>query len=557
MKIQEAFTQPLNEAHIYTENGINVDIRDYLEHIFPKAVKQCYAVEKIFKGRTELETAFNIWQYLRKYCTYRKDPNSNQIIRLPAYFVNRGKRTGDCKTFALFARSVYAAIYPDLETAFKFTAYKKGAANPSHVYTVVKDRAGRQIIIDGCWPRFNSEKKFTLALPINYTTMKITSLSGTGTDTLNYLNENIDGVQRDKIKRLAKCRKDLKLYRTEYEAGTRTKGQYMSDIAAIRSEVEALNGISKKLTPEQKAARKKKRVERNKKAKKGAKKFLWGIAFVNLIPIRAAFASVVAMNVNALAHNLKYVYEARNGKTKAEWNKIKSIWKKLGGIEKALLKAIQIGAKHKPLFMSKKAKKRFEKRKAGMSDYIGALYINDDNTGEGINIAPAVIAAALAMAGGVVAAMIPAIMGALGKLGKKKEQAQVGEEAQQIVQEYKQNPNQPAQEAAEAADQETESMGAMGADGWSTLFDTLGKVAEVGVKAAGNAIQKKAAKKPKLKKFLDQAGTGADDYITGRYLRESGYKKAAQDFQSGASKYLPYGLAAAAVAALALFLKKK
>jgi hypothetical protein len=515
---------------------------------------------------------------LRNYCQYRRDPEHNQIIRQPAFFVSLGKNQGDCKTFASFARSVYAAIYPDLETAFRYAGYRSVKQNPSHVYTVVKDRAGNEIIIDGCYNHFNREKKYTLALPLNFKRMKVSSLSGlsdvfearTATDYAHALNDSIDGTQRDKIKRLLKCRRDMRRCLTQYDAGLMNKQRLSENIALIKAEQSALNGIdgiNKKLTPEEKAkrkaARKAKVKKANAKVKKGFKKIGWGIAFVNLLPIRAAFTAIVAMNFNSMAHNLRFVYNERNGKTKAEWKKIEKVWYGVGGLKKALLKAIELGAKHKPLFLSKKAKKKFEERKKNTKGYAGCLSVYDDM---GINAAP-LVAAALAAAAGIIAAMIPAIMGGLKKAGKDKDAQQVQEQGQEMVAQYKQDPAAVGREAAQGADEFVEDAGAPEGEaaepvegiygGMEDLFASLSKVAEVGIKAAGTAIEKKAQKKPKLQKFLNTAGQAGDDYLTGTYLRRAGYTKTAKEIAGNSTKYILYAGGAVVAALLGYIVIKK
>lgn len=550
MNVSQAFTAPENKAHTYKEKGINVDIRDYLERLFPKAVANCTNVEKIFKGKNEQQTAHLIWLFLRKHCKYRRDLDSHQLIRLPAYFINHKPHQGDCKTFALFARAVYAAIYPECETAFKFTAYSQGAKTPSHVYTVVKDKAGRQIIIDGCWVRFNHEKNYTLALPLNFKAMKITSLAGIDmtnpNQALNAINEHCSPEVRERIKKAVQLRQRFNLLNAERDGGHVSPEVYNQRLQVIRDEVNAIGKLSK----EEKAKRK-------AKAKKGGKKFLWGIAFINLAPIRGAFSAVVAMNANGLATNLKYLYDHRNDKTKEQWKKIENIWQKVGGLKKALIKGITIGAKHKPLFLSKKRKKKFEERHKGLKGIFAG-------EGEGINIAPAVIAAALAAASGIFAAMIPVIMQALKKNGKNEQAQEVAEQGQELVD--KQQAGQLQKEVQQGADEVTDAQAGESdetmndyigdANTWANLTEALTQVAKVGITAAGTAIAKKVAKKPKAKATLEKLGEGADDYFTGRYLRQSGYKKAAQDFSAGVSNnkvlLIGGGLAAALVAIFAL-----
>lgn len=569
MKIQKAFVKPNNRAHIYKDRAINDDIRDYMQMIFPKCVGQCTDVAKIFKGKNELETAKFIWTFLRRYCKYRRDPESNQIIREPAYFVNAGNHTGDCKTFATFARSVYAKIYPHLETAFKFTGYRSIFQKPSHVYTVVKDSKGNEIIIDGCYNYFNKEKPYILALPLKFKTMKVSSLSGIdntpnrASEIAGHINATATAEQRERIKRIAKCRRDLQFYKTKYDAGEIGRDRLRHEVDMIKLDLKTIprplapvNGINgkkkkKKLTKEEKAARRKRIRER---AKKFGKKLLHGIAFVNLLPIRAAFNTIVACNFNAIAHNLRYVYNERNGKTKEEWKKIEKVWERVGGLKKALLKAIQLGAKHKPLFLSKKAKLRFQERKKNTKGYAGCGYLYD----EGLGIAPAVIAAAVAAASGIIAAMIPAIMNGLKKTGHQEAAQEVQNEAEGMVKQYQQAPGEVGKVAAQGADEVVEQetgeeapeevqpgLAGINMDSASTnlLFDTLGKVSQVAIQAAGTAVANKAKKKPKLKKFLDNAGQAADDYVTGAYLRKAGYTDTGKKFvraANSAKSLLPY-----------------
>ena len=307
-----------------------------------------------------------------------------------------------------------------------------------------------------------------------------------------------------------------------------------------------------KLTPEQKA-------KRRAKIKKGGQNFLFGIAFINLLPIRAAFNAIVAMNINAFASNLKWIYDNRNGKTKEGWTKLSKIWHKVGGIEKALLKAIQLGAKHKPLFLSKKAKARYEKRKKERGEVSDAIF-----AGEGGIYGPELIAPLVAAAAGIVAAMLPVVMKALKQGGKPQEAAEVEQQGQDMVDNAQQNPAQFQAQVASGAEEQiqTDDQGQpveeyIGEIDVSALTSALSSLAETGIKAAGTAIANRAKKNPKAKKFLEGANQATEDYATGRYLRKSGYTDTAKQFASGAGGYLPIILGAGAVGALFLFMKKK
>ena len=292
-----------------------------------------------------------------------------------------------------------------------------------------------------------------------------------------------------------------------------------------------------KLTPEQKKARK-------EKVKAGGKKFAFGLTFAALLPIRAAFNAIVAMNLNALATNLKFVYDNRTKTTTAEWKKIEAVWKKVGGLQNALLKAIRIGARKKPFFLSKKAKKKFEakaKQRAGISV-----------------IAEATIITLAASAAGLIAAVLPPVLIALKKGGQDKAAAQVEQQAAQQVQEFQENPKSFEQATEAAAETETEGIFQQPGGGpYASLFSALGQVANVGIQAAGNAITKKAKKNKKAQKFLQTANTATEDYATGRYLRQTGLTQTAQQFGQAAGGIGKYIIPIAAVAGAYLIFRKK
>jgi len=294
-----------------------------------------------------------------------------------------------------------------------------------------------------------------------------------------------------------------------------------------------------KLTPEQKKAR---QAARKEKTKKGLKKFAFGLSFAALLPIRAAFNAVVAMNLNALATNLKFVYDNRTKTTAAEWKKIEAVWKKVGGLQKALLKAIRIGARKKPFFLSKKAKKKFEakaKKRAGISI-----------------LAETTIIALASSAAGLVAAVLPPMLIALKKGGQDKAAAQVEQQAAQQVQEFKESPKNF--EAATVEATETEGIFEYQINGpYDSLFTALGQVANVGIQAAGRAITKKAEKNKPASRFLNVANQATEDYATGRYLRQTGLTQTAQQFGQVTSGLTKYIIPIAAVAGAYLIFRKK
>ena len=525
---------PSNKTILVKSGALNEDIIKALHDALPLGAVQAKELAQKFKQDTRKKTAFAVWRFLRNAAVYNRDDNTAQNIRLPARFIHdtfKKFNSGDCKSFSLFSASIFSAL--GIPVYFVYAGYK-GRKTPSHVYTMIEDEQGEKIFIDGCYFKFNSEKKPTFKKIYK---MNINYLAGPGFGPG-------EKIGLSKYKNLH----ELRTSNPQKFKALCLAAERLTQVKAANFNRYGVNGIAKKLTKEEKKTRRKKR---NEKAKKGLKKFGWGVAFINLLPIRAAFTAIVAMNINAFAHNLKWIQEngGKGGKTQKEWEKILKVWYSVGGLKKALFKAIQLGAKHKPLFLSKKRKAKYEARRKGLKGFEGAEFIGDlEYIGIGSEV---VIAAAVAAASGIIAALIPAVMSALKKGGKEQQGAaqEVTEQGQEMVQEAQNKPQftKQVEQAAEQETQEVEGLGYAyeGLDGiaadYSGLVTALGEVAKIGITAAGNAVAKKVKKNPKAKKFLETAAQAGDDYATGTYLRRAGYTDRAKSFtQSAAFKYAPW-----------------
>jgi len=539
--------KPNYKTTVLYSDAFNGDIIQALNSLAPGSENKVRDLAPKFKSDSPRKTAYKIWRFLRKNGRYVRDSNESQNIREPNRFIYDTflkQNSGDCKSFTLFTISILRAL--NLPAFIKYAGYIPGLEKPSHVYAYTLDTNGQPVLIDGCYPSFNREKKYSYSQTFNTNNMKVASLSSPEINrakAIKFYNQ-CSPVQKRQIRaRLSKKRALIN--------GT---GE------VIESEVieDVIDGIAarkrKKKTPAQKAAAKAKRKARTKK---GLKKFGTGVKFIALGAGRGAFLALVALNVAGWASKFKKLQQTKlpNGKNAFD-STVLVKWKKLGGLEKLLRGAIKKGEKRKPLFLSKKAKAKFQKamRVSGLElDYIGDL-----NT---INAIP--VAAAAAAAVPVVAALIPVLMKAFNAIGAKKEVAQVASEAQDLVQEQapavEQYQEQQEQEQEEQEEQEQEEQqdseeieGIYAAGQFGDLFANLGQVAAAGVQKLGEVIQKKTKKKPKLQKAILKAGQAGDDYFTGAYVRQSGAKKKAQT----ASKIFPYAAGAAAVAAVVVLTKK-
>ena len=312
-----------------------------------------------------------------------------------------------------------------------------------------------------------------------------------------------------------------------------------------------------------------KKKARRAKAKKGGQKFGRALALVTLAIPRGAFLSFVALNIGGLATRLKKL------QTLKRFGKVAQLWKKLGGLQKVFDKAINTGAKKKPVFISKKARAKFNTKMKGMSGlgrYNWQTFerVADNTINEEIGAAPAIpviVAAASAILGGI----IPIIKKEFEAAGMRKEAQEAGqleEENKETLQQEirtQQADENKAQAQEGSGEEEEESMeGLYGTEETANLVTTLGSAGASLVGLIGKAVKRKAKKKGGKKfantliKISEKAPGEAEAYFTGKYLQKAGAIDAARNFQTGAGKYgIWIGVAGAVAVVGALFLSKK
>lgn len=545
-KAKEALVELLrtvkNKTALYKADAYTPDIIETLESQFPEAVKLTKGIAPFFRKKTDLETVYCVWSFLRNVINYQKDDFGRQDIRLPNHFLftnifghnasGKDYTSGDCKSFSLFSCSILFNL--GFEVAFRYVSFKPDR-DYSHVYCIAK-RNGIVYICDGVYRLFNEEKKFVHSK----------------TDVMNtYV---LSGIEEDRSRVNVAMKKVMTNYIQSPEFRKLDKQQQIKKLAEAKSEIQKrvslklneaeMNGIGK-LTKEQKA-------KRRAKLKEGLKKFGRGIlTMVNGIGV-GAFAAIIAMNLNGWASKLKWLAANKP----AEFKKFETKAANAGMPKKLLQKSYEHGAKHKKLFLSKKAHKKF--------DALGIKGIYVDGVGA-LPLA-AIAAAAVPMIG----ALIPLLVKIFSGLGKKKDVEELRAGTASVVEETAPVINQQITDAGgnpndekystgtgEDAD-EGESVDGIGIN--EELWSQLGQLAGKGVEALANKIKSKS-KNPKVAELIDKGGQGIEDYATGVYLRQSGIKDVAQKWQkktSGLSKWaLPIGAGVGLLGIMFAFMSRK
>jgi len=118
-------------------------------------------ISEYFIGDNEIETAQNIWNFLKSNVPYYIEDTKTQTLRSPSAIV---AMPGDCKSYALFANGILNSLnkkgYFNIPLAYRFASYKDNK-EIQHVFSVLYPGTNKEIWIDPVLKRFNEKREPT------------------------------------------------------------------------------------------------------------------------------------------------------------------------------------------------------------------------------------------------------------------------------------------------------------------------------------------------------------------------------------------------------------
>jgi hypothetical protein len=126
-------------------------------------------IAKNFEGLNDLQTAKNVFNFLKNNVKYVVDSEENQKIKSPAAIISTG--ACDCKCYSLFIGGILGAM--KIPFVYRFASYNKNKSL-GHVFIVMYYYA-KEIYIDPVLATFNNKKEYTYKID-----KMITSISGIG-----------------------------------------------------------------------------------------------------------------------------------------------------------------------------------------------------------------------------------------------------------------------------------------------------------------------------------------------------------------------------------------
>lgn len=174
-----------NEKQVIIYDQSAGDIINAIVSSFKKNKNEYDKIFSFFAGNNEVETAENVFNFLKKNVRYVIEDEDNQLIKTPAAIIATGKTGSDCKNYALFIAGVMDAYRRnegvDFPLSFRFASYKNDKT-PQHVFVVLYPGSNEEIWIDPVlnyfdqkvYPYYFKDKKIT--------NMALSSLGGIGLD---------------------------------------------------------------------------------------------------------------------------------------------------------------------------------------------------------------------------------------------------------------------------------------------------------------------------------------------------------------------------------------
>lgn len=309
-----ALPKPNYVDKLEKSNAINNDIISTIHKNYNTAVFQTKNIAKSLKGNSDYETAKNVWLFLKRSLKYKRDPEGKQMIKLPSRLLANNERKADCKSYSLLAASLLANN--GLKPTFRYASYKDYEKTPTHVYVTTKDSNGNEIIVDGCYKRFNDQKEFKYKYDYP---MEVYTLSG------------VNGPLKKLVKKVA----------PKAQAKAAQKKVVKKEQKAVKKvEKQQKKAVKKVVKAEKKVAKKAEKAENKKKPL--LKRVAQGAKKVYIAAPRIAYLGLVALNVHGFATKLSEAIAK-------DPQKIKNFWTKLGGSYTELVGAVNKGKTKKAI----------------------------------------------------------------------------------------------------------------------------------------------------------------------------------------------------------------
>lgn len=161
--IRAAMPIPTGKTVVMYSQGKTDDIISEILATFQDSKQQTQTIAKYFRGKTEAETAKNIWNFLHSNINYKEDAEGWQYVKTPSRTI--ADKFGDCKAFSIFAASILFNL--DIPFVFRFADYGENGGDVTHIYICIKNGT-KEIPIDATIGRANYELPYIKKIDFSF-----------------------------------------------------------------------------------------------------------------------------------------------------------------------------------------------------------------------------------------------------------------------------------------------------------------------------------------------------------------------------------------------------
>lgn len=148
-------------------------------------------ISEMFIGDNEVETARNVFNFLKNNVPYYIEPIEKQTLRSPSAIVCM-KQGADCKSYASFINGIMNSLNRKgifrVPLAYRFASYRYDTKEPQHVFAVLYPGTKNEVWVDPVLAKFDQRKE-PVFIKDKKIKMALIAMSGTATQPAASLQE--------------------------------------------------------------------------------------------------------------------------------------------------------------------------------------------------------------------------------------------------------------------------------------------------------------------------------------------------------------------------------
>ena len=198
-------------------------------------------ISEMFIDDNEVETAKNVFKFLKDNVPYYVEPIEKQTLRSPSAIISI-KEGADCKSYASFINGIMSSLNRKgifkVPLAYRFASYRYDTREPQHVFAVLYPGTKNEVWIDPVLNKFDQRKE-PVFIKDKKIKMALIAMSGTTNNSTATLQEMQN--YRDKLVGL----KNKYLNSGFITPGSQEENQYIMAIDKVTKAIQfaSISGV--------------------------------------------------------------------------------------------------------------------------------------------------------------------------------------------------------------------------------------------------------------------------------------------------------------------------